>query len=162
MDTAAVNSGFSTDSSRKGSWKSRVGNTWLADVDGRSGWARRFRNYLADHLSDIPDASSAEYSILRRAATLETALEKYEIQFAKAGQASIAALENYQRCANTLRRLLLAVGLERRMKDTSVIDARAEEVSRAEAMETRRRYLDQKHEELTAQAAAGVTVDYDR
>ena len=40
-----------------------------------------------------------------------------ERQFALDEQASPDDLETYQRCANSLRRLLESVGLQRRMKD---------------------------------------------
>jgi len=39
-----------------------------------------------------------------------------EALFAMAGEASPADLERYQRAANTLKRLLQAVGLQRRQK----------------------------------------------
>jgi len=43
--------------------------------------------------------------IIRRAAVLTTELEVLEVRFAKAGEASAADLEVYQRCSNSLRRL---------------------------------------------------------
>ena len=60
---------------------------------------------------------TAERSIVRRAAVLTTELEVLEVRFAKAGEASSLDLETYQRCANSLRRLLEAVGLQRRSRD---------------------------------------------
>src|SRR5690349_7541666 len=42
----------------------------LPDVDERSAWVRRAREVIADHLSDVPDASVAERSLLRRAAIM--------------------------------------------------------------------------------------------
>src|SRR6516225_8300521 len=75
---------------RKDPQKSRVanGSAWLTGVDGRSSWVRRFRDCLGDHLSDIPDASSAERSIIRRASVLEVELERLETKFAQQGEAS--------------------------------------------------------------------------
>jgi hypothetical protein len=150
MSPTEVTPGSSADSPRKDR---------LINVDGRSSWARRFREYLGDHFSDIPDASSAERSIIRRASVLEVALEKYETKFAQAGQASAADLETYQRCANTLRRLLEAVGLQRRPRDMSVIDAETEAIGHAEAMERRRAHIEAMHSVLAEQA--GTTVVYD-
>ena len=40
-----------------------------------------------------------------------------EVGFATAGEASVDALDQYQRTANSLRRLLEAVGIERRPRD---------------------------------------------
>jgi hypothetical protein len=104
---------------RKSPQRSRVGNgsSILNGVDGRLLWPRRFKELFADHLSDTPDASVAERSILRRACTLEVELERMETAFALAGEASPEAIDLYARCAANLRRLLESVGLQRRAKD---------------------------------------------
>ncbi len=80
---------------------------------------RRCKDVLAAHLSDIPDASVAERSIVRRAAVLTTELERLEVKFALAGQASAEDIDLYARVAANLRRLLEAVGLQRRPRDVS-------------------------------------------
>jgi hypothetical protein len=85
-------------------------------------WYRRFRDVRAAHLMDLGGencCSTAEQSIIRRAATLTTELERLELIFAQAGEATPAQLELYQRTANTLRRLLEAVGMQRRAKDVT-------------------------------------------
>jgi hypothetical protein len=95
------------------------GRTVIAGVDGRTLWARRLRDLIQLHLADLAgeDAvSEAEKSIIRRAATLTVELERMESDFALAGGAQPAQLELYQRTANSLRRLLESVGLERRAK----------------------------------------------
>jgi hypothetical protein len=72
---------------------------------------------IADHISDLggtDNCSAAERSIVRHAAVLTTELEQLETRFATAGQADAGDLEIYQRCANSLRRLLEAVGISRR------------------------------------------------
>jgi hypothetical protein len=104
--------------------KSRItnGSALLPGVDGRSPWVRRCKDVIASHLSDVPDASAAERSIIRRAAVLTTELERMERQFALAGEASAAGLDVYQRVANSLRRLLEAVGLQRRSRDVTTVD----------------------------------------
>jgi hypothetical protein len=56
--------------------------------------------------------STAELSIVRRAATIEVELELLETRFAKRGQATREDL--YSRAAGNLRRLLDGVGLKRR------------------------------------------------
>lgn len=100
------------------------GSEILAGVDGRSVWARRFRDLLAAHVEDLggPDVvSEAERSLLRRASALEVELERLEARFAAAGDGGpeIADLDLYQRTTNTLRRLLDTVGLERRSRDVT-------------------------------------------
>jgi hypothetical protein len=106
---------------RKDRQKSRItnGSALLPGVDGRSPWVRRCKDVLASHLSDVPDASAAERSIIRRASVLTVELERMERQFALDEQASPADLETYQRCANSLRRLLEAVGLQRRARNVN-------------------------------------------
>ena len=98
------------------------GSELLPDVDGRSAWARRARDLIELHVADLggSDAiSEAERSIVRRAAVLATELERMEKDFALAGSASPASLDLYQRTANSLRRLLESVGLQRRAKDVT-------------------------------------------
>lgn len=107
---------------RKNPQRSRItnGTALLSGVDGRSPWVRRCKDVIAAHLSDLggeDNTSAAERSIIRRAAVLTTELEQLEVRFATAGEASADDLDAYQRCANSLRRLLEAVGLQRRAKD---------------------------------------------
>jgi len=105
----------------------------LPGVDGRSAWTRKaasqIRAYLAD-LGGITNCSTAERSIIRRIATLEVELERLEEKFATAGEASVEDLEVYQRCANSQRRLLEAIGLQRRARDVTTPSI-AEYISRA-------------------------------
>jgi hypothetical protein len=101
------------------------GRGLLPNVDGRTIWVRRFRDLIALHLSDLggqDQASEAEKAIIRRIATLIVELERLEMCFAEAGQATDHQLELYQRTANTLRRLLESVGMQRRPKDVIPID----------------------------------------
>jgi len=74
------------------------------------------------HLADLggqDHVSEAERSIIRRAATLTVELERLELKFATAGEADPIDLELYQRTANSLRRLLEAVGIQRRPRDVT-------------------------------------------
>jgi len=108
------------DSKKSGRSRISNGSVLLPGVDGRSAWVRRCRDVIAAHLSDLgglDNCSAAEHSIVRRAAVLTTELEVLEVRFAKSGEASSLDLETYQRCANSLRRLLEAVGLQRRSRD---------------------------------------------
>ncbi len=95
------------------------GSALLPGVDGRSTWVRRCRDLIERHTSDLggPDAVTvAEACLVRRAAVLTTELEQLESRFALAGQATASDLDLYQRCAGNLRRLLEAVGLQRRAR----------------------------------------------
>lgn len=104
--------------------RSRVtnGKTLFADGgDMRGPWARRLRDVLDRHLSDLGGldmASEAEKSIIRRAAVLTVELERLEARFSL-GEACAEDLDLYQRTAGNLRRLLEAVGLERRAREVT-------------------------------------------
>ena len=57
------------------------GAVLLADVDGRSTWARRARDLINEHLGDIgglDQTSAAERSLVRRASVIEVELERLE------------------------------------------------------------------------------------
>lgn len=104
--------------------RSRItnGKFLLPDVDNRSLWVRRFRDVRALHLQDLggeENCSVAEQSIIRRAALLTVELERLEMIFAQDGGASDFKIEQYQRLANSLRRLLEAVGLQRRARNVT-------------------------------------------
>jgi hypothetical protein len=98
------------------------GSSILPGVDGRSVWARRLRDLIGLHLSDLGGDGAvpeAERSIIRRVATLTVELERMEVGFAVAGEAQPDQLELYQRTANSLRRLLESVGIGRRPRDVT-------------------------------------------
>ena len=89
-------------------------------LDHRSTWARRFRDLIQLHLLDLggPEhCSEAQVSLVRRAATLEIELERFEFEFARPDRiAGNRALDRYSMLTNTLRRLLVTLGLERTNK----------------------------------------------
>jgi hypothetical protein len=102
--------------------RSRIsnGSSLLPGVDGRSTWVRRMRDLIGMHTSDLggnDNVTEAERSIIRRCAVLTVELEHLEFLFATAGEATADQLDLYQRTANSLRRLLEAVGLQRRARD---------------------------------------------
>lgn len=102
--------------------RSRISNgkALLHGVDGRSVWARRFRDLIDLHIQDGGgDVSEAKRSIIRRASALEVELERLEAKFALAGEADAADLDLYQRASNTMRRHLESVGLERVARDVT-------------------------------------------
>ena len=102
---------------RKPEARSRITNgSILPVVDGRSTWARRLKDLIALHTADLGGVeaiSAAEASILRRAATLTVELERLELVFALAGEATPEQIDIYSRVSNTLRRHLESVGLKR-------------------------------------------------
>jgi hypothetical protein len=102
------------------------GTRLLHGVDQRGPWVRRCKDIIAAYLADLGGAdntSAAERSILRRTAVLETELERLETKFALAAEAttevSTEDLDLYARVAAHHRRLLEAVGLQRRAKTVS-------------------------------------------
>ena len=109
---------------RKSRQRSRVtnGSVLLPGIDGRSVWVRRCKDIITSHLSDLggeENTSEAERSIIRRASVITVELERLEARFAAAGEASAEELDLYQRTAGNLRRLLEAVGLQRRAKQVT-------------------------------------------
>jgi hypothetical protein len=112
--------------------RSRITNGAVVDADGRSAWGRRMRDLIHLHLSDLGGAdatSEAEKSIIRRVAVLTCELERMEAVFAEAGASTPEELDLYNRTAGNMRRLLEAVGLERRSKDiTPSLDDIAAEI----------------------------------
>jgi hypothetical protein len=98
------------------------GTRLFMEGDGRSPWARRWRDLVELHVADlggIDNVSEAEKAIIRRAATLICELERREAEFAVGEGASDIALEVYQRASNSLRRLLESTGLKRRARDVT-------------------------------------------
>ena len=112
---------------RKACGRSRVSNGHallpdLPGIDGRSAWIRRCKDLISEHVADLggeDNTSVAERSLVRRIAVITTELEMMEARFAAAGQADANDLDLYQRTAGNLRRLLEAVGLQRRALDVS-------------------------------------------
>lgn len=103
--------------------RSKISNGYLLPgVDGRSTWMRRLRDLISLHLADMGGeaaVSEAQKSIIRRACTLTVELERLELVFALAGEAKPEQIDLYQRTANSLRRMLEAVGLQRRSRDVT-------------------------------------------
>lgn len=94
-----------------------TGGTVLAGVDMRTNGARRFKELCADlvhHLAGDPTAP--QLAIIRRAAALAVWCEGQEAAQASGGDFDVQA---FTTAANSLRRLLIDLGLERRMKDAT-------------------------------------------
>jgi len=86
-------------------------------------WARRFRDLIQLHLSDLGGeqaASEGELALVRRVAALIVELELMEARFASLPDGESPAsstFDLYQRAVNSLRRTLLSLGLRRRPRD---------------------------------------------
>jgi hypothetical protein len=109
---------------RKDRQRSRVtnGSALLLGVDGRSAWIRRCKDIIREHIADLggeDNTTAAERSIVRRASVMTVELERLEARFAVAGEASERDLDLYIRAAGNLRRLLEAIGLQRRPLDVT-------------------------------------------
>jgi hypothetical protein len=109
------------DSKKSGRSRISNGSALLPGVDGRSTWVRRCKDLISEftnvHLAGADNCSPAERAIVRRAAVLITELEILESKFAANNEASSEQLLLYGRTANTLRRLLEAIGLGQRQRD---------------------------------------------
>jgi hypothetical protein len=106
--------------------RSRVtnGKLFAATIrDGRTGWSRRLQDLLSLHIADLGGedmVSAAEHSICRRIAAITTELEWIEQSFKSSRKGPAPeVLDLYLRGSNNLRRLLEAIGLERRARDVT-------------------------------------------
>ena len=113
---------------RKAHARSRItnGKDLLPSVDGRSVWARLYRDVysaMLSHVGGADYASEPKKAIARRIATLEAELIHLEDGFAqdRAGGKTpeAAALDLYSRLANGQRRMFEAVGYDRTMIDAT-------------------------------------------
>lgn len=89
----------------------------VLNADGRSATARRYRDVLAELISDLGgDPSGAQTAIARRASALCVVCEQAEAEMVAGG---VLDLAEFTTAANSLRRLLSDLGLERRARDIS-------------------------------------------
>ena len=99
--------------------KSAISNgtrLFIDGLDGRSALARRYRD-----LGGADVISEAQRAIIRRAASLCVWCEAVEVRLAAGEEIEITP---YTTAANSLRRLLVDIGLERRARDvTPSLDA---------------------------------------
>src|SRR5262249_11584804 len=96
---------------------------FVAAGDGggpRGGRVRDVIQLPISHLGGLENASEAERSIIRRAATLTIELERLEAKFSTLPNGPRDSdLDMYQRCSNSLRRLLESIGIQRRPRDVT-------------------------------------------
>ncbi|MGE3986734.1 hypothetical protein [Pseudorhodoplanes sp.] len=96
------------------------------DIDGRSAIARRYKDIIAAHVSDLGGAdhlSEAQLTLIRRVATLTVVLEQMDSEFAIEDGVKDRDFELYQRGSNTLRRLLETLGTTKGRKAKLVNEA---------------------------------------
>jgi hypothetical protein len=88
--------------------------------DHRTAWMRRLRDLVAEHTAQLGnDVTEAERRLIARAAMLTIQCEMLDAKFAnEEGVACRTDIETYQRCSNTLRRLLESLGLQARRTRT--------------------------------------------
>jgi hypothetical protein len=97
---------------------------------------RRLRDLLLAHEADLGGRdllSEGQRTIIRRATLLTVQCELMETKFAEAdGLASNLDLDCYQRCCNTLRRLIESLGLNegRKPRDLNTIESEERRLSR--------------------------------
>lgn len=102
------------------------GRSVLMDIDGRSAIARRYKDIIAAHVSDLGGAdhlSEAQLTLIRRVATLTVVLEQMDSEFAIEDGVKDRDFELYQRGSNTLRRLLETLGTTKGRKAKLVNEA---------------------------------------
>lgn len=94
-----------------------TGGTALAGVDMRTNGGRRYKELCADLVHHLEgDPTAPQLAIVRRAAALAVWCEGQEAAQASGGDFDVQA---FTTAANTLRRLLSDLGLERRLKDAT-------------------------------------------
>ncbi len=114
--------GSATVTAAKPTARSRVSNgreLFLADVDGRSREARRYRDVFAAllaHLGGEDHASETKRHLAKRASALIVWCEVEEAQLATGETLDV---QTYTTAVNALRRLLCDLGLERAARDVT-------------------------------------------
>ena len=116
--------------------RSAVTNGSRLFVQGQdnSAWARRYRDLIANHCSDMGGRamlSEAQVSLVRRASALELELEQME---GRLSQGEDVDLDKFGRAASHLRRLLETLGIGRKARDVTP-SLEAYTASRLEAAE---------------------------
>ena len=99
-------------------------------ADGRTVWARRWRDLVLLHASDLGGMellSAAQVSVCKRAATLETMLEKWEGEMSTGRPVDADA---YGRATARLCRLFTLVGIRRVARATDPLGEYAAAVER--------------------------------
>jgi hypothetical protein len=89
------------------------GRQLFHDGNSKSAWSRRFHDLILGHIADLGGAdllSEAQFSLIRRAAAIETELERLD---ARLSRDEAVDMDAYARVAGHLRRLFETLGLKR-------------------------------------------------
>jgi hypothetical protein len=89
------------------------GRQLFIDGDSNSAWSRRFHDLVVGHVADLGGAdllSEAQFSLIRRAAAIETELERLDAMLSRGDAVD---MDCYARVAGHLRRLFETLGLKR-------------------------------------------------
>jgi hypothetical protein len=95
------------------------GRKLFVEGDPNSAWSRRYHDLVQAHASDLggrDTLSAAQLSLCKRAAALACELEQMEGRMSLGQQVDI---DRFGRAASHLRRILEALGLERRSRDVT-------------------------------------------
>jgi hypothetical protein len=100
------------------------GRYLFADIDHRTKAMRRLRDLLHAYENDLGGRdilSEGQLALLRRGSCLQLQAELMEKSWASnGGEASVKQLETYQRCTNSMRRVIESLGLNRGRKPRDV------------------------------------------
>jgi hypothetical protein len=91
--------------------KIKNGSALIAGVNQGGFYIRRLRELLADYGADLPGATTAERSLIKRACILTIELERLETGLAGSDKASQRGVDLYARTVGNLRRVLQTLGL---------------------------------------------------
>jgi hypothetical protein len=90
--------------------------TLLGGKDERAVYVRRMKEIAQDYVADlggIESTSTAQRSLIRRAAVLTVEMEKLETRLAEDPMSGERTLDLYSRTAGNLRRILETLGVKR-------------------------------------------------
>jgi hypothetical protein len=102
------------------------GRRAFVEGDGNSRWARRYRDLIAAHVSDLGGSdvlSEAQISLIRRASAIEVELEQAE---GKLSMGAVVDLDSFTRATSHLRRVFETLGLKREPRDVTMINGEVE------------------------------------
>jgi hypothetical protein len=103
-------------------------NLAIAVVDGRTTWGRRYSDLVTIYETDLggyDECTAGERAVIRRVASLQSELERYDRIFSTKEEATPDQLALYGATADRLRRLLESIGFrQRRARDITPLAER--------------------------------------
>jgi hypothetical protein len=92
---------------------------FAGEIDGRSIWARRYRDLVCSYVDDaggVHALSELRLSLIRRVAALTVEAERLEVELASGRQVDVDLLA---RLSSHIRRIAETIGLDRAVKDVT-------------------------------------------